>query len=223
MYLKSKIDLFFFILHGTKMKRLESYQEKLKKNPAYIPLTIGDEIDKAIEEWYSSKGLPIPPDEKGLGLKMDQDEYERIQKQLGKETTSIESVNIPVAVPVPVPVVETPPSTNEKPPFGTPEFWKWAHKRKLEKEAESVEKEKEKAKKALEKEVEKAKKEAEKELEKAKKAAEKEAEKARKAAEKLVEKEAEKAKKAAEKEAEKTKKAAEKAEEKAAKKIVPKK
>jgi replicative superfamily II helicase len=195
------------------MKQLESYKEKCKKNPAYIPLTVGDEIDKAIEEWYSSRNLPIPPDEVGVGLKLDQENYERLQSQLGivseavipevAETTVVPEVVPETAVMVPV--------AGEKPPFGTPEFWKWAHKRKLEKEAEAVQKEAEKAKKALEKEVEKAKKEAEKELEKAKKLAEKEAEKARKAAEKAAEKEAEKARKAAEKEAEK-----------AAKKIVAK-
>lgn len=197
------------------MKQLESYKEKCRKNPAYIPLTVGDEIDKAIEEWYSSRNLPIPPDEVGVGLKLDQENYERLQTQLGIVSEAVVSEAVVEAVSDVPKVVEAVPVAvsvaGEKPPFGTPEFWKWAHKRKLEKEAEAVQKEAEKAKKALEKEVEKAKKEAEKELEKAKKLAEKEAEKARKAAEKAAEKEAEKARKVAEKEAEK-----------AAKKIVAK-
>lgn len=107
-----------------------------------IPLTIAEEVDASIEEWYAAKGLPVPPDEIGVGAKMAiLDEKEETRIQLAREKA--EEIN---------PVV---------PPFGTPEFWAYhrnkkaaENKRRAEAGLPSVDEEK--AAKVKEREAKKA-------------------------------------------------------------------
>jgi hypothetical protein len=128
-----------------------------------IPITLGEEVDQAIAEWYCSRGLQIPKDEMGIGKRIDAEERARFQNEMKEYDQALkEQADAPAGA---------------KPEFGTPEFWAWARKRKLEKEAERAEKGLAPLPTKKEKEAAKVAKAAEKEGEKAKKAAEKEAKK----------------------------------------------
>jgi hypothetical protein len=118
-----------------------------------IPATLGEEVEQALAEWYGRRGLPVPPEEIGIGARIDAEESALQQQQLNsiEETQKNQDAS----------------PAGEKPEFGTPEFWAWARKRKKEKDAERAkqglpplptkkEKEAEKAKKVAEREAKKA-------------------------------------------------------------------
>jgi hypothetical protein len=113
-----------------------------------IPVTLGEEVEQAIAEWYGRRGLPIPKDEIGVGAKIDEAELEFRQQEM-KGIIEYEKKK-----------EEAP--AGEKPEFGTPEFWAWARKRKKEKEAERAAKGLAPLPTKKEKEALKAAKEAEK-------------------------------------------------------------
>jgi len=82
---------------------------KLKPNP--FPITFEGEVTALVIEWYTSRGLPVPPE--------DLEACKGLDKQRQAEFDSmIQSSEVPV----------------EKPAYGTPEFWKdwWAKKRAKE-------------------------------------------------------------------------------------------
>lgn len=89
---------------------------------AFIPVTLGQEVDAALAEWYGYRGLPVPPDEVGLGAKIDAEERERFRAEIGNYEKGLAAAEAAPA--------------GAKPEFGTPEFWAWARKRKKEKDAE---------------------------------------------------------------------------------------
>ncbi len=134
----------------------------------YVPKTTGDEVEWLITQWYATLGQPIPPEEVGIGIKIDAMERARFDEEFQ----------------MPKEVVEE----DVKPEFGTPAFWAWTWRQKAKKNAERAaqglpplptkkEAEAAKAQKAKEREAAKAAKIAEK----AQKLAEKEAKKAAKA------------------------------------------
>ncbi len=100
-----------------------------------IPITLGEEVDAALAEWYGTRGLPIPPEEVGIGAKIDAEEAARhaeearmadlaargVMEEVDEETGEVKEVAAPAGT---------------KPEFGTPEFWAWARKRRAEKNAE---------------------------------------------------------------------------------------
>ncbi len=93
------------------------------QQPQRIPTTLGEEVDAALAEWYGTRGLPVPPEEVGLGAIIDAEEREKFRKELeGAVVAAAAAASATAAGP--------------KPEFGTPEFWAWARKRKLEKDAE---------------------------------------------------------------------------------------
>lgn len=134
----------------------------------FLPLTLGHEIDENIREWYAALGQPVPPEEVGIGLRIEAEERGEVAAVLT----------------APAPAAGT--AAGPKPEFGTPEFWAWARKRKKEKEAEKAVKDAEKAAAAAEKAKAAAAALAEKEAKRAKAAAEKEAAAATKAAKKTT-------------------------------------
>lgn len=124
-----------------------------------LPLTLGEEVEQALVEWYGRRGLPVPPEEIGIGVRIDAEERARFGQQI-KDIEEAEKN-------------EDAKPAGEKPEFGTPEFWAWARKRKKEKDAERAkqglpplpskkEQEAEKAKRAAERATKKAEKEAKK-------------------------------------------------------------
>jgi hypothetical protein len=132
-------------------KKLKLKKEALEPPP---PMTIGEEVDQAVEEWYRRLGLPIPPEEKGIGKLIDKQD---------RAANALEEQELEVAM-----KQQEESGAGPKPEFGTPEFWAWARKRKKEKDAERAaqglpplptakEKAEAKAKKAAEKEAKKSK------------------------------------------------------------------
>lgn len=130
----------------------------------YSPKTVGEEVEWLVTQWYAELGQPIPPEEVGIGAKLDAMERERFDAefQIVRET--------------PKEVFEE----DVKPEFGTPAFWAWTWRQKAKKNAERAaqglpplptKKEAEAAK--AQKAKERAAAKAEKEAEKIKKAAEK--------------------------------------------------
>lgn len=85
-------------------------------------MTLGEEVEQAVLEWYGRRGQTVPADEVGIGAKVDQWEREA-EKEREKARAAAEAAE------------EAAPS-GEKPEFGTPAFWAWARKRKAEKDAE---------------------------------------------------------------------------------------
>lgn len=167
----------------------KTFQIKPKKQvpwerPAHwkIPVTLGEEVEQAMAEWYGCRGLTMPAEEVGIGARIDAEEKARHDAEEAEYFGALKAQEDAPA--------------GAKPEFGTPEFWAWARKRKKEKDAEREaqglpplpsKKEAEAAKvaKAAEKLAEKEKKAAEKAEKEAAKAA-KEAEKASKAAAKAA-------------------------------------
>ncbi len=141
----------------------------------YVPKTTGDEVEWLVTQWYATLGQPIPPEEVGIGIKIDAMERARFDEEFQT-------------------LKETPKEVFDedvKPEFGTPAFWAWTWRQKAKKNAERAaqgqpplptkkEVEAAKAQKAKEREAAKAAKIAEK----AQKLAEKEAKKAAKEAKK---------------------------------------
>lgn len=87
-----------------------------------IPMTLGEEVEQALLEWYGRRGQTVPADEVGIGVKIDQWEREA-ETAAEKARAAAEAAE------------EAAPA-GEKPEFGTPAFWAWARKRKAEKDAE---------------------------------------------------------------------------------------
>ena len=81
-----------------------------------MPVTLGEEVDAAIAEWYASRGEPIPEDEKGVGAKMNAERAAEFAAEL-------------------VPRDGDGAVSEEKPAFGEPGFWAWARKKRAEKQA----------------------------------------------------------------------------------------
>jgi hypothetical protein len=104
------------------MKKIKVIRVWEKPSHWKIPVTLGEEVDQALAEWYGSRGQPIPEDEIGIGAKIDAAELEFRQQEM-KGIIEYEKKK-----------EEAP--AGEKPEFGTPEFWAWARKRKKEKDEE---------------------------------------------------------------------------------------
>jgi hypothetical protein len=135
-----------------------------------LALTIGEEIDFALQDWYAPK--PVPEAEQGNGAAYDKELRKEYDKDLSEDLYRF-CYGKKNPAPPPKPAVELS-TAGVRPEFGTPEFWAWARRRKLEKEKEA-------AVKAAEKEAAVAAKAAAKAAE----AAAKEAAKAEKAAKKI--------------------------------------
>jgi len=91
-----------------------------------FPVTFEEEVTALVIEWYTSRGLPVPPE--------DLEACKGLDKQREAEFDAmIRSAEVPA----------------EKPAYGTPEFWKdwWAKKRAKEAAASAAEEPKGKAKK----------------------------------------------------------------------------
>jgi len=133
------------------------------KSKPYMPLTLGSEVDRLVTEWYTERGLPVPPEEL-VGAQIDA--AEGIEAKRQEEAIEAAEAEVPSIVPE----------------YGTPEFWAYhrakkaaENKRRLEAglpplptkkelEAEKVKKAAERAAKKAEKEAAAAAKAAKKQL-----------------------------------------------------------
>jgi hypothetical protein len=75
----------------------------------FLALTKGQEVEELIREWYTTRNLPIPPEEIQICRNIDIEEAAAFKKFMEK----------PIDI---------------KPAYGTPEFWKdyWAKKKAKE-------------------------------------------------------------------------------------------
>jgi len=87
----------------------------------YKPYTIGTEVDELIQQWCADRDIPVPPEEQGVGARIDAVEKEE------RERLELLYANTKV-------------NTAVKPEFGTPEFWAWARAKRAETNKERAEK-----------------------------------------------------------------------------------
>lgn len=91
-----------------------------------IPVTLGDEVQAALEEWYRVRGEALPAEYVGFGTQVDAEEKAR-DKALMDALYPPEPAPGAPAAPKPL---------GPKPEFGTPEFWRWTAARRKQIDAE---------------------------------------------------------------------------------------
>jgi hypothetical protein len=91
-----------------------------------IPVTLGDEVQAALEEWYRVRGEPLPPEYAGFGATVDAEERSRFKAEIDALYPPEPAPGMPAA----------PKPLGPKPEFGTPEFWRWTAARRKEIDAE---------------------------------------------------------------------------------------
>lgn len=91
-----------------------------------IPVTLGDEVQAALEEWYRIRGEPLPAEYVGFGTTVDADERARDKALIDALYPPEPAPGMPAA----------PKPLGPKPEFGTPEFWRWTAARRKEIDAE---------------------------------------------------------------------------------------
>ncbi len=109
--------------------------------PVRIPITLGEEVDAALAEWYGSRGLPIPPEEVGLGAQIDAAERARFAEEM--RIARVMAGEEP-EVPLEPGAAETPEGkaarlralVGPKPEFGSDAFWSWARRKRAADDAE---------------------------------------------------------------------------------------
>jgi hypothetical protein len=95
-----------------------------------IPITLGEEIDAALAEWYGSRGLPIPPEELGAGTEADRQKEEEWKELMRAAALAAgETVTVTDEATGEEKKLE-PVGPGPKPEFGTPEFWAWARRKR---------------------------------------------------------------------------------------------
>lgn len=91
-----------------------------------IPVTLGDEVQAALEEWYRIRGEPLPAEYVGFGATVDAEERSRDKALIDALYPPEPAPGMPAA----------PKPLGPKPEFGTPEFWRWTAARRKEIDAE---------------------------------------------------------------------------------------
>lgn len=91
-----------------------------------IPITLGDEVQEALEEWYRARGEPLPAEYVGFGATVDADERSRDKALIDALYPPDPAPGEPAA----------PKPLGPKPEFGTPEFWRWTAARRKQIDAE---------------------------------------------------------------------------------------
>ena len=113
------------VMCGASQIQVTLPKKKIHIRPAVkdtIPITLGCEVDAALKEWYGTRGLPIPPEELGIGAQIDAaNEAECVRFTQAEETWQKDHV------------------PTEKPEFGTPAFWAWARAQRAQKNKERAE------------------------------------------------------------------------------------
>ena len=109
--------------------------------PMPTPLTLGEEVEQALEEWYGSRGLPIPLEEVGIRAKIDAAEAARFAEEARiARVIAGEEPEIPLG-PGGVETLEGKAArlralVGIKPEFGSDAFWAWARRKKAADNAE---------------------------------------------------------------------------------------
>jgi hypothetical protein len=77
-----------------------------------IAITLGEQVDEALAEWYGARGLRIPADEVGIGAVIDAAQAVEAKRQ--EEAWAREAEQLPATAPA----------------YGTPEFWAYHRAKK---------------------------------------------------------------------------------------------
>jgi hypothetical protein len=101
----------------------------------WFPATLGEEVDSLLAEWYGTRGLPIPPEEVGLGAVIDRQERERFaEEQRLARVLAGEEPAVPLAAgeeeTLEMKAERLAAAVGPKPEFGSDEFWAWARRKR---------------------------------------------------------------------------------------------
>ena len=105
------------------------------------PETIGEEVEALLEEWYAWKGLPMAPEDIGIGAKIDAAEATyRAEEERWYRVSIGEEPAVPLA-PGEEETLEAKAArlkalVGAKPDFGSDEFWAWARRKRNAENAE---------------------------------------------------------------------------------------
>jgi hypothetical protein len=77
-----------------------------------VAITLGEQVDEALKEWYGTRGQPVPADEVGIGAVIDAAEAAEAKRQ--DAAWAKEANQLPA----------------EAPAYGTPEFWAYHRAKK---------------------------------------------------------------------------------------------
>ena len=94
--------------------RLELIEGSVAPEPVWFPATMGEEIWQLVQEWYATRGEPIPEEDRTECMRLLEEERVARDAPLPVATAAAAAAAAPA-----------------KPAYGTPEFWKahWAKKR----------------------------------------------------------------------------------------------
>ena len=103
-----------------------------------IPVTLGEEVDQALAEWYGRLGQPIPPDEVGLGARWDAERAAAFQEEarMARVMSGEEAPQPGAEETLEAKAVRLRALVGPKPDFGTDAFWSWAKRKKIADNAE---------------------------------------------------------------------------------------
>jgi hypothetical protein len=101
----------------------------------WFPATLGEEVDALLAEWYGTRGLPIPPEEVGIGAVIDRQERERYAEELRiARVIAGEEPPVPLAAgeeeTLEMKAARLAAAVGPKPEFGSKDFWAWTYRKK---------------------------------------------------------------------------------------------
>jgi hypothetical protein len=129
---------------GTKLSKVCKIGPKKLRvpvGPRRVPVTLGDEVEDLLEEWYASKGIPIPPEDIGIGAKIDAAEAAyRAEEERWYRVSLGEEPAVPLAEgeeeSLEAKAARLKTLVGPKPDFGSDEFWAWARRKRTAENAE---------------------------------------------------------------------------------------
>jgi hypothetical protein len=107
----------------------------------WFPVTLGEEVEAALDEWYGTRGLKRPAEEVGIGAKIDEAERARhAEEERIARVIAGEEPEIPLG-PGGVETLEGKAArlralVGVKPEFGSDAFWAWARRKRAADNAE---------------------------------------------------------------------------------------
>lgn len=111
----------------------------------WVPKTTGEEVEALVAEWYGTRGVPIPLEERGVGAVIDRMERQRFDVEM-RLAAGMDAAfeGAKEAARGPPPEDETleekaarlAAAVGLKPEFGVPEFWSWASRKRAADNAE---------------------------------------------------------------------------------------
>jgi hypothetical protein len=106
-----------------------------------IPVTLGEEVEAALDEWYGTRGLRRPADEVGIGAKIDAAEAARHAEEARlARVIAGEEPEVPLAAGAEETLegkaVRLRGLVGPKPDFGSDDFWAWARRKRAADNAE---------------------------------------------------------------------------------------